>query len=223
MRKILSFMMAVLLCLGMVTPALAAKDSFVPSIGYKDGPEIVDAEMNEEDMVDCLVVTSIEEAEEKTTDIYQEDRDLLLEVYEELTDGSMQLPLENDEYVIRELVDVSFTTECDEAHDHKEELAEEGTTIEITFDLGVDPDEEVIVMAYIDGQWVPVECENNGDGTVTCVFEDICPVVFCVKNTTPPAQTGDEAGRQLILWIVLMAVSFAAIVILVVGRRKFVR
>ena len=201
------------------------------SLVTMDASFINDLEADSLDLVQLMMAfeeefdmeISDEEAEEKTTDIYQEDRDLLLEVYEELTDGSMQLPLENDEYVIRELVDVSFTTECDEAHDHKEELAEEGTTIEITFDLGVDPDEEVIVMAYIDGQWVPVECENNGDGTVTCVFEDICPVVFCVKNTTPPAQTGDEAGRQLILWIVLMAVSFAAIVILVVGRRKFVR
>ena len=83
MRKILSFMVVVLLCFGMVTPALAAKDSFVPSIGYKDGPDIVDAEMDEEDVVDCLVVTSIEEAEEKTTDIEKWNYATLNALYQE--------------------------------------------------------------------------------------------------------------------------------------------
>ena len=216
MRKILSVLMVLVLCMAMAAPAMAAKDSFVPSIGYKDGPEIVDG-----DLVDCLEVTSIEEAQKKETDISQEARDLLLEVYEALTDGSMTLPLENDQYVIRDLVDVSFTPGCDEAHDHKGWLAQEDTSIEVTFDLGVAAGEAVTVLAYVNGQWVEVPCINNGDGTVTCEFEDICPVAFCVRNTTPPAQTGDAEGRMLALWVVLMVASLAAVIALVVRRRAF--
>lgn len=225
MRKIICLLTALLLCASLVCPAFAAENTFVPSIGYKDGPEIEETEMDGEDVGGCLVVTSIREAKEKTTDIYQEDRDLLLEVYEKLDDGSMKLPLENDKYVIRELVDVSWRkTACVEAdHKHKEWLAEEGNTITIEFDLGVARSTEVIVMTYIDGEWTEIiSVENNGDGTVTCVFEDICPVAFCVEADAEDKlpQTGDAMGQNLILWIVLMAASLAAIVVLVVYRRK---
>ena len=219
MRRLIGIL-AVLLCLAI--PAMAAEGSFVPSIDYKDGPEIEDAEMDDEDVVPCLVITSIPEAREKTTNIHQEDRDKLLEVYEQLTSGQMVLPLEG-EYVIRELVDVSFIIPCDEQHTHKEQLAKDGVTLDITFDLGIAPDETVIVMVYVDDQWVPVEIVNNGDGTVTGPFEDICPVVFCVRSELPPAQTGDIAGQNLVLWMVLMAVSLAAVVVLLMNRRKFMR
>ena len=219
MRRLIGIL-AVLLCL--VIPAMAAEGSFVPSIDYKDGPEIEDAEMDDEDVVSCLVITSIPEAREKTTNIHQEDRDKLLEVYEQLTGGEMVLPLEG-EYVIRELVDVSFIIPCDEQHTHEEQLAKDGVTLDITFDLGIAPDEAVIVMVYVDDQWVPVEIVNNGDGTVTGHFEDICPVVFCVRGELPPAQTGDIAGQNLILWMVLMAVSLAAVVVLLLNRRRFMR
>ena len=223
MRRFVSFMAVVLVCLCMAAPAMAAKDSFVPSIGYKGGPDIIDAEINDEDVLECLVVTSVQEAENRSTEIAQEDRDLLLKVYDQLVDGSMKLPMEGDDYVIRELVDVSFSVPCDEEDSHKEQLAEEGTKLDVTFDLGVEPDEYVTVMAFVDGKWVGVPTDNNGDGTVDCEFEDICPVVFCVQDAAPPAQTGDIAGQQLILWIVLMVVSFVAVVVLVVRRNKFVR
>lgn len=195
---------------------------FVPSIPYKDGPDIEEGEMDGEDVGDCLVISTITEAKEKTTDIYQEDRDLLLEVYEEISSGEMELPLEED-YVVRELVDVSWkkTTCVEEEHGHKEWLHEEDTTITITFDLGVGPDEDVIVLVYIDGEWVEaVSVINNGDGTVTVVFEDICPVAFCVEKRYIPPQTGDEAGNQLYFFAVLLGVSLVGLTGLLIWRKK---
>lgn len=224
MRKLLCILCAVMLCLSLAVPAYAA-GTFVPSISYKDGPEIEEATTGQETVTGCLVVSSITDAREKTTDIYQEDRDLLLEVYKELSDGTMKLPTENDKYVIRELVDVSWRkSECVEPeHGHKEWLKQDATTIKVKFDLGVDKNTELIVMTYVDGEWTDVvEVINNGDGTVTVEFEDICPVVFCVATDTEdgPPKTGDVMAQSLILWIVLMAVSFLAIVVLLVLRRK---
>lgn len=226
MRKVLCLFAAVLMCAMLVCPALAATDTFVPSIGYKDGPDIEDATMNGEEIDDCLVVSSLKQAEEKTTDISQEDRDLLLDVYEQLSNGSMELPLEHENYVIRELVDVSFEkSDCvDKDHGHKEWLAEEGNTITITFDLGVKDTTDVVVLVYVDGQWVSAESVvNNGDGTITCVLEDICPVAFVVDANAEeePPKTGDQAGNDLLLWAVLMTASAAAIVVLSVQRRRY--
>lgn len=237
MKQLLSVMLVLTFCLTLVCPAFAADEEFVPSISYKDGPEIIEGEMDDKDVKDCLVVTSVKGAMEKTTDIYQEDRDLLLSVYEQLENGSMSLPLDGMSamarsnikryYVIRELVDVSFKkTTCREPeHGHKEWLAQENTTITIKFDLGVDANTNVMVLTYIDGQWNPIESvTNNGDGTLTCVFEDICPVVFCVETEQKdPPQTVDMARENLILWFVLMVVSTAAILVLAVSRRKRTR
>ena len=201
---------------------ISGENIFVPSIPYKDGPDIEEGEMDGEDVGDCLEITTITEAKEQTTDISQEARDLLLEVYEELENGEMELPLEED-YVVRELIDVSWkeSTCIEPEHGHKEWLEEEDTTLTVTFDLGVGPDEEVIVLVYIDGEWVEaVSVINNGDGTVTVVFEDICPVAFCVEKRYAPPQTGDAAADKLYIFAALLGAAVLGLVGLVVWRKK---
>lgn len=239
MKKLVCLFLVLAVCAGFAMPVMA--DTFVPSVTYKPTPDVEDATLEGEDVTDCLIITSVEEAEEKSTDITQDDRDLLLSVYEQLSDGTMTLDLDSD-YVIRELVDVSFKYDncrTQESHGNKPEILEqEGVTLEVDFDLGVGSNTEVIVMAYVEGQeqnaksepvevarhWESVKSVvNNGDGTVTVVFEDICPVVFVVKQSalTPPAQTGDAFGRYLPLWIILLILSAVALVAVVIrGSRK---
>lgn len=226
MRKVMCLLVAMVVCLTLACPVFAATDAFVPSISYKDGPEVVEAEQNEEDVTGCVVVTSLKEAKEKTTDIYQEDRDLLWEVYEKLSDGSMKLPIESQDYVIRELVDVSFVkTNCVEvSHGHKEWLAQDETTIEVIFDIGIKAGVKLEVLAYINEEWVYVESvKNNGDGTVTCIFEDFCPVAFCVDAAVAPPKTGDTMGADVMQWFLLLIISFCTIVVLMVNRRRILR
>jgi hypothetical protein len=223
MKKVISLLVVLMLCLSMAVPAFAAEDDFVPSIGYKDGPEIIKGEQDEKDVTDCLIVTTIKEAEEKSTDITQDDRDLLLDVYDKLMNDEMTLPIECD-YEIRDLVDVSYKYEdCRTAEGHgnkPEALKEEGVTVTITFDMGLCPREVLEVYVYIDGQWVAVEnVVNNGDGTLTVEFEDICPVAF-VKTLCNAAPTGDAARNQLGIFIGLMVVSAAAIVVILCLKGK---
>lgn len=222
MRKMIVLAMALMLCMAMVLPVCAQNQEFVPSITYKGGLEVIEAEMNDEDLGDCVVVTSIKEAEEKTTDISQEARDLLLDVYEKLKDGTMELPLEKD-HVVVELVDISFKENaCVKAdHGHKEWLQEKGNTI--TVKLGkMNKGMKLVVLCYIDGQWIRVEdVTDNGDGTYTCVFEDFCPVAFCVEADTMeeiPA-TGDNGN--VFLWLaVMLAAAVALAGVLVASRRR---
>jgi LPXTG-motif cell wall-anchored protein len=211
-----------------------ASANFVPSITYKDGIPVVDIESNIEigggnswgsGIDECVVVTSIAEAIEKSTDISQDDRDLLLEVYEALAKGEMELPLEGD-YVIRDLVDISFEYDdcrCIEEHGHKDQcLAADGVTLTITFDMDVTSLADVVVMAYVNGEWTAIKSvTNNGDGTVTCIFEDICPVAFVVnENTSVDApQTGDTTMSPWV-WLAVMAACVAGIVILLAMKRK---
>lgn len=238
MKRIISAGILVALCAMMILPVLAAE--FVPSITYKDDPSlvtsvdgdgnvvigsIVDAQGNVLDYIHehCLVVTPLAKAK-KSTLIPDDAEELLLDVYADLKGGDMEIPysqlqseLENKKMVIRELFDASWLCQ-----DHPEIVAPQGVHVELTFNLGVGKDTEVYAFTYKNGAWNNiVSIVNNGDGTVTCVFEDFCPIAFAVPygSDKPPAQTGDPA--DIALWGSLMAVSAIALVaVLVLSRRK---
>ncbi len=246
MKKLISLILALMLCLSVCGVAYAAEDDFVPSISYKDGPGLVageddsgratvgiagDEEGNVVSYVyedDCLVITTIAEAlNDEQTGIPDDAEELLEYVYQELLADRMELPLENpDEMAIIQLVDATFL--CDGSMvdvDHEKLLEPEGVVLELTFDLGVGADVPVSVMCYVDGQWVEVRVVNNGDGTVTCWFEKICPIAFAVPTSTvekPPA-TGDNSVAELGLWVAMLVASSVALAALVIFRRKIVR
>lgn len=222
MKKLIVFVMAVVLCMSMVLPVCAAEQEFVPSITYKDGLIAIKATMDGEDVGDCIVVTSIKEAKEKSTDIHQDSRDELLDVYAKLSDGSMKLPLEG-EYVILELVDISFAqSACVEnpEHAHDAWLKEEGNTV--TVDLGyLSKSLDLVVLSYDDGQWSKIKnVTNNGDGTYSCEFEHFCPVAFCVEADTleEAPTTGDSTN--VFLWLGLMMAAGAALVVVLMANRR---
>lgn len=233
MKKIICLLTVLLLTVALACPAFAA-ESFVPSISEKEEPDIVvddegvagvirgeDGDILDKVEEGCLVITPISKAK-TSTEIPEDAREELLYVYDELLNGDMTLPYEQDgldpeTMVIRDLIDASWL--CEE---HPAMLEPEGVTIDLTFDIGVDADTKVYVYVYIDGVWTPVPVVNNGDGTVTCTFEKICPIAFCVSagTGTPPVQTGDAFASQMNMWMVLMVVSAAALVAAVVLRRK---
>lgn len=250
MKKIISLLVVLVFCFSLALPVLA--DEFVPSITDKGAPEIVpikdgegkdaiaeilDAEGNVIGYLyeDCLVITPVSQAK-TSTKIPDDAEKLLLEVYDKLTNGSMSLPYEKfnanlnpDTMVIRDLFDVSWLCGEDsgfEDHpDHPEEVAPKGITIRIIFDLGVSKNATVYTMSYKNSAWNPiVKTVNNGDGTVSCTFEDFCPVSFSVGDSyvTPPSQTGDNG--MLVLWISLLVVATlgltALIVVPVVMRKR---
>ena len=226
MKRAISLAIAFVMIFAFACPAFAADNDFVGSITYKDGPPLMTAIMEGERHDSCIVISSIAQAKAKSTDITQEERDLLLEVYEKLNDGTMD-PGIGDNYVIRELVDINFKyNACRQIPEHQpkiEALAKPGVTITLTLRLGIAASDEIIVKAYKDGSWIDIPTTNNGDGTVSCTFEHFCPVLFAVKggSSSMPPQTGDVAGQQLALWIALMVVATAGLVsVIVVSSRK---
>ena len=233
MKKFICMFVVLVLCVGFAAPVYAS--DFVPSIPEKD-IEIVpppgegnpigvirdeDGEIVEPVYGDCLVVTPISEAKTSTR-IPEDARELLLEVYDKLKSGEMDLPyhkysadLDPANMVIRDLVDISWL--CEE---HPKMMEEGKYVLELTFRLGVSADTTVYVMSYKNNEWDPIhKVVNNGDGTVTCQFKHLCPVAFSVeKGATPPPQTGDTA--DLTLWITLMAVSLVAIGAMIFVMKK---
>ena len=225
MKKLVCIFAMLALCLSLVCPAFAAEDTFVPSISYKDGPEITAVDENYD--IRHLVVTSIKAARDKSTDITQEDRDLLLSLYEQLLSGGMKLPMSSDvqTYVIRDLVHVGFTVDCLESGDgHEEKLDQKNATLAVTFRLGIDANTNMIVMSYIQGQWVPVEnVVNHGDGTLSCELEDVGPVAFVVCNQTTEPQPGPQGIGNLLWWLLLLLICICVLTVMFLKRRMRLR
>ena len=150
----------------------------------------------------------------------------------------MKLIFHDEEYVIREMVDVSLRRgDCVEVttHYHQEVLEIQGVTMSVDFDLGVGPDVEVVVLTYRDGKWTQVEkVTNNGDGTITCVFEHFCPVIFCVPAssvepepteapTVPvfaPVEPADPVPDYPLVPLIALLTAFVLFLLLIYLRRR---
>ena len=204
---------------------VADEDGNIGKILGDDGAEYVDC------CLDCVIITPVAEAE-TSTEIPEDAKELLLQVYDELCDPDTKLSeifddlnddvkaalgedKDADDLVIRDLFDI--TGLCSEL----KSLPKDGCSIDLTFDLSVGKDVLVLGMIYYDGEWKQLDLANNGDGTVTVQFTELCPVAFLVPGSAANAPTTGEDMGKLAVWGGLLAVSAVAIVLLVVfGRKK---
>lgn len=171
----------------------------------------------------CLLLTPVAEAETSEA-IPDSAAELLLYVYGELSAGRMKLPYDKAEgyngepMVIRELLDASWLCGgTGDQHDHPTQVEPDGIVFDITFDLGVAPEDKLIIMTYHDDAWEPiVRTVNNGDGTVTATFEHLCPVAISVATGEAPVR---DASASLLPWILGVLAVVAVAVVLVLKRR----
>lgn len=226
MKKIVSVILALsMLMVGF--SALAAKDDFVESIGYKDGPTLVDDEgvvgqitdedgnIISEEHEDCIDITPISEANE------DEHKDLL-DIYDELNEPGKKISdvidgLEDDNWVVRDLFDIS--SDCE---DLNRELPKDGTSIDLTFDLNLKAASGIKGMIYANGKWTPLAIKENGDGTITATFDHFGQVAFLMPGNVEASpnvpQTGDSSN--VVLYGALMALSFAGILLVVLRKKE---
>lgn len=233
MKRFFAIITVVMMCISLAVPALAAQE-FMPSVTNKPAPEIVPVPDDNGKMhlgiirdkngeiiayVDegCLIITPVSEVD-TSTEIPEESRTVLKDVYGKLTSGEMKIPYEKhsskldaSKMVIRDLFDATFV--CEEC---PKLLEPEGVTLELIFDLDMKPGVNLYAMTYKNNEWNPiVKTTNNGDGTITCVFEKLCPVEFSIDTAnTPNISTGDNANVGV--WAIIAIGSLLAIVALTV-------
>lgn len=197
--------------------------------GQLDAEQAMQGDKLSNVMQDCLLITPVSKVD--TQEALPEDAaQELKNVYEGLLQGDMKLPYEKvedvdaEKMVILELMDLTWMCGTSvSSHDHPTEIEPEGVVFDVTFKLGVSPTAKVVVMTYKNGEWNPVAgVTNNGDGTVTCVFEHLCPVAISVeqseKEVIDSAQTGDDANMGL--WLGVMAATLIALFVLVIVYRR---
>ncbi len=242
MKKFLSVVLAFTFILSLSLSVFAAGNNFVPSISEKPAPEIIEGEDNGQKFVGKIIdgdgeikkkvptgkllVTPIADID-KEDELDQATKDELKAAYNELTKKDKKLSSicpelnklvadnlgdgkDADNLVIRDFFDVTIIGD-----EYKEELKKQNHKFVVDLKVPVDKDAFVAATVFVDGKWQLVETVNNGDGTITCSFDSVCPVALFVEGTggsDNPPPTG--IGYENFTWIMLAIISLAAIVVL---------
>lgn len=248
MKRLLTLALALILMITVTVSASAV--TFVESITNKGAPELVvidqiegkdvvgfvttpDGEIITTEHEDCFDIYSMEDViKDRTPDDVEDEMN---KAYDELSKPDVSLndicpgldevvkekwspDKSADDLVVRDFFYIDET--CGEFQD----AFKNGNTIDLTFRVNIPAGTFFTAMVYVDGKWIPVDnCVNNGDGTVTVTFSQICPVAFLVPGTTMSADTVSPATSDIsgaITWGVVMVASLAAIAVLVIYRRR---
>lgn len=257
MKRVTAFILALMICMSLAVPAFA--DTFTPSVVNKGAPEVVEIkDQNNKPAAgmltgaveegsefvyekECLVITAVKDAKTSTM-IPDASEKALVDVYNGLKDGSLKVPFAEldsakaDKLVVRDLFDISLV--CVGATvDHHEMLEADDVSLEVDFKLGIPAKAKVYVMVYKNNAWQKIEkVTNNGDGTITCVFNHLCPVAIIVESDQAAGgnmtsgissfsafsnpKTGDVFGQNMMLWVGIMVAAAAALVAIVFANRK---
>ena len=102
-------------------------------------------------------------------------------------------------------------------------LEPEGVVLELTFDLGVVADAEIFVQTYDEAanEWSPiVSVVNNGDGTVTCVFEHLCAIEFSMPVAGASVPAEEVQSPSMLPWIIALIVAIIAFIIILIAKKE---
>lgn len=237
MKNIVRVCAALMMVVAMAVPSFAA--DFVPSIEVKPIPEVIVAVIIDDDgnvvmelETGDIIITPLVDIDD--ANIPQEAKDLLKEVYEDLMDGTVTVDdveglleqlkealgeeASGDDVTIRDLFDITIINQ--DALD----LMEDGYKLKVTFDLGLEQDEFLAVMAYAENWNLAYDVQINPDGTVTVILEHTGPIAFLTAGQDMYADgenipaTGDTT--QVGLWAAFGALAAAALVVLVRRRQS---
>ena len=255
MKKLISLVLALVICMSAACTAFAT--AYTASVEQKSAPAVMEIQ-NEQGQTaiarlignvpeeimslvsdEFLVVTAVADAE-TSAHIPDASEEALMEVYKGLQEGTIQVPFAEldqekaDKLVVRDLFDVSWTDV--EGNDFSKHLENEDISLEMTFAMDVEADAVVYVMVYKNDTWNQIEqVTNNGDGTVTCVFNHLCPVAVIVEadeamevvnlpaqntESAASAQPAEASGQNVTLWIVILAAAVVALAAVFAGKKR---
>lgn len=194
MKKTITSICAVLTAAMLVLPVSAAKytpsvtqkgaptaAAFTPSVQQKGAPTVEQTGVRVTALVDLSKASKeVQEAVEEAYTVIAE-AESLEEAVPTLADvlKEMDTDLTAEDLVVRDLFYLELEKELEETLEKEKEVA-------ISFEVeGMEEDDFLMVMVFVDGEWVIVDAENveiGEDETVTVTFEAVGPIAFVTEK-----------------------------------------
>lgn len=194
MKKVLSVVLALVMCASFASFAMAADSVSYEGTVEEDGLRAVATDDNggvyyavvfengvaidyhTEDEIEITPSFLVGKADHMTA----EEKAQYEALYKALADGSAVIPYDQipgivaSEMVILDLFGVHVDGVVDLHHP--------GRSIAMKLNVGLKPGSVVAVMEYINGAWVPaIDAVVDVDGSILCHFEAVGPIVVAVK------------------------------------------
>lgn len=194
MKKTITSICAVLTAAMLVLPVSAAKytpsvtqkgaptaAAFTPSVQQKGAPTVEQTGVRVTALVDLSKASK--EVQETVEEAYKiiAEAESLEEAVPTLADvlKEMDTDLTAENLVVRDLFYLELEKELEETLEKEKEVA-------ISFEVeGMEKDDFLMVMVFIDGEWVIVDAENVEMGEeeeVTVTFEAVGPIAFITEK-----------------------------------------
>lgn len=194
MKKTITSICAVLTAAMLVLPVSAAKytpsvtqkgaptaAAFTPSVQQKDAPTVEQTGVRVTALVDLSKAPK--EVQETVEEAYKviAEAESLEEAVPTLADvlKEMDTDLTAEDLVVRDLFYLELEKELEETLEKEKEVA-------ISFEVeGMEKEDFLMVMVFVDGEWVIVDAENvemSEDEAVTVTFEAVGPIAFVTEK-----------------------------------------
>lgn len=194
MKKTITSICAVLTAAMLVLPVSAAKytpsvtqkgaptaAAFTPSVQQKGAPTVEQTGVRVTALVDLSKAPK--EVQETVEEAYKviAEAESLEEAVPTLADvlKEMDTDLTAEDLVVRDLFYLELEKELEETLEKEKEVA-------VTFEVeGMEKDDFLMVMVFVDGEWVIVDAENvefSEDEEVTVTFEAVGPIAFVAEK-----------------------------------------
>lgn len=194
MKKTITSICAVLTAAMLVLPVSAAKytpsvtqkgaptaAAFTPSVQQKGAPTVEQTGVRVTALVDLSKAPK--EVQETVEEAYKviAEAESLEEAVPTLADvlKEMDTDLTAEDLVVRDLFYLELEKELEETLEKEKEVA-------ISFEVeGMEKEDFLMVMVFVDGEWVIVDAENvemSEDEAVTVTFEAVGPIAFVTEK-----------------------------------------
>ncbi len=239
MKKAISLILSLVMVLGFSVAAFAAEDDFRPSVDSKDHPVIVPQDFNGISF-DALILGENDEVIEGIHIVTERrpDGEIIVTAYSEKDVADDRVDVVYFEASYQEILDARSLAELNEliplgmiVRDFFDvtlvgtykDIFKEGKKLQIRFDIGAQLKEKLMVLTRCSDEsgWEFVESVTiNPDGTVTVVFDRLCPVIFLTEDTgavQSPA-TSDFASKAL--WSLAIIFGIGSICMVVASKKR---
>ena len=239
MKKAMSLILSIIMVLSLGISAFAAEGDFRPSVPSKDYPEIVpqlfngvsfDAlilDDNNEVVEGIHIVTStnpdgeiivtayseIEVADERVNVVYMQTS------YQEILDARSLSELNElipVGMIVRDFFDITLVGTY-------KDIFKEGKKLQIRFDIGAELKEKIMALTRCSDEegWEFVESVTiNPDGTVTVIFDKLCPVIFLTENTGAVQSPATSDMSTVALWTLAAIFGMSSICMIIASKKR---
>ncbi len=242
MKKAISLILSLLMVFSLGIVGFAAEDDFRPSVDSKDHPVIVPQDFNgvsfdalilddNNNVIEGIhivthknpdgeiIITAYSEkdvADERVNVVYFEAS------YEEIL-SSRSLKELNDliplGMVVRDFFDITLVGTY-------KDIFKEGKKLQIKFDIGAELKDKLMVLTRCSDEsgWEFVESATvNPDGTITVIFDKLCPVVFITEDTGVVQSPATSDFATTALWSLAIIFGIGSVCMIIASKKKSAR